>query len=243
QDIRSLFIDFFAAVLLPGEDVKAELFQVALVVPRQFTDGGFYAVLVQPLSDLDWVVLAHTFNAFSDSRSGRECGQLESAARVTVFILKRFDDVGVGGVVGEVGGQRYQHAVNRSTGNGVDIRVTHALMAHELNVQALLGALAQPQTHYGALATVVDDNSSAATDFRDDGGVIAVARVDTFKHRHFDIGFLKRVAHSGGNALTVRLFVVQNSDSLRLDGFNNELGSGRALLIVAPNGAENHFII
>src|SRR5690606_1786006 len=74
-----------------------------------------------------------------------------------------------------------------------------------------------------------------------DSGVVAVAGIDAFKHGHVDAGLFELATYRGGNALPVRLFVVQDGDQFGLDGFDDELCSGRTLLVVATNGTENEF--
>src|SRR5690606_13501402 len=74
-----LLVDFLAAVFLPGEDVEAELLQVALVVPGQLTDGRLHRIGTQPLRHLDWVIFARALDAFGNGGRRRIGGQLEGA--------------------------------------------------------------------------------------------------------------------------------------------------------------------
>src|SRR5690606_11844085 len=46
-----------------------------------------------------------------------------------------------------------------------------------------------------------------------------------------------------GNTLAIGLLVVQDGNRFGLDFFYDELGGGRTLLIVAPDGAEDHVVV
>src|SRR5690606_6145138 len=96
---------------------------------------------------------------------------------------------------------------------------------------------------FGVIAAVVDEVGARTLELGDDGGIVAVARVDAFEHDDLDAGFLEFALDRAGDALAVGLLVVQHRDLRRLDLFNDELGGGGALLIVAPDGAEDHVVI
>src|SRR5690606_13793304 len=238
-----LFIDFLSAVLLPGKDVKTEVFQVALIIPRNFTNGGADRVGMQPVGHLGGVICARALDAFGNGLGGGKCRELERTARVTVLVGEGLHDLGVGRVLSEVGGQRNQHAVDGRAGNGVDVGVADAFGTHEFGIQTLLGRLAQQQTHFRVIAAVIHEIRAAAADLGDDGGVVAVAGVDAFEHRHLDACLFEFVAHRCGDTLAVRLFVVQYGHGLGLDGVDDELCRRRALLVVTPDGAEDHVVV
>src|SRR5690606_18920558 len=97
--------------------------------------------------------------------------------------------------------------------------------------------------HLGMVATVVDEVSIAGLELGDDSGVIAVAGIDAFEHDDIHASFLQLVPYSRGYALTIGLLVVQHRDFLGLDLFNDELGGGGALLVIAADGAENRVVV
>src|SRR5690606_24766188 len=226
---------------MPSEDVELKGVQIALLVPRNGTDGRFDAVLTQVGGNFFGVVFARADDAVSNGFGSGVCRHLEGTTRVAALVAEGFDDVCVGFVLGEVGRQCNQHAFYGIAANSVDVGVTDAFGAHEGHVKALFGALAKQQTHFGMVATVVDEVSPGAFQFGDDSGVVAVAGIDAFKHGHVDAGLFELATYRGGNALPVRLFVVQDGDQFGLDGFDDELCSGRTLLVVATNGTENEF--
>jgi hypothetical protein len=123
------------------------------------------------------------------------------------------------------------------------IGVAHAFGAHHLDLQALLAGLAQQQAHFGVVAAVVDEVHACALELGDDGRVVAVAGVDALEQHHVDAGLLQVVAHVGGNALAVRLLVVQHGDLLGLELLGDELGGRGALLVVAADGAEDEVVV
>src|SRR5699024_5395590 len=82
----------------------------------------------------------------------------------------------------------------------------------------------------------------AAFLLRDARKRVAFAGSDTLEKCALIARFFEFVAHGLGNALTVGLLIVQYSNFFRLDMFDDNLGCRWALLIVAPNGAEDHVI-
>ncbi|MNQ57975.1 hypothetical protein D3C85_721620 [compost metagenome] len=198
---------------------------------------------MQVLGDLGGVVAARALDAVGDDLGGRVGGHLERAAGVALLGFECLHDVGVGGVLGEVGRQRQQHAFDGVAGDGVDVGVARAFRTHPLGLHALLGGLAQQQAHFRVVAAVVHEVDALGLELGDDGRVVAVAGVDAFEDRDGHAALFEVVLDRRGDALAVRLLVVQHGDLLRLDLFQDELGGGRALLVVAADGAEDELVI
>ncbi|MNT11447.1 hypothetical protein D3C72_1463290 [compost metagenome] len=93
------------------------------------------------------------------------------------------------------------------------------------------------------VAAEVDEVHALRLQLGDDGGVIRIAGIDAFKHGHGNLGRFQVLLHRAGDALAVRLLVVQHGDLLRLDLADDVLGGGRALLVVAANGAEDELAL
>src|SRR3546814_16437404 len=77
------------------------------------------------------------------------------------------------------------------------------------------------------VATVVDEIGIGALELGNDGGIIAVARVDPFDHHDLDASFFTFALDRAGDTLTIGLLVMQDGNRRRLDFFYDELGSGR----------------
>src|SRR3546814_20443313 len=90
----------------------------------------------------------------SDWSSDVCSSDLECPAGIALLVSERFDNRRVRRVLGEIGRQRYQQALDRCAGNGVDIGVAHAFRPHEGSFKALLGALSQQKSHLGMIAAV-----------------------------------------------------------------------------------------
>src|SRR5690606_36695319 len=96
---------------------------------------------------------------------------------------------------------------------------------------------------FRVIAAVEREVGAAAADLGDHAGIVAVYGIDPFNHGDVHACFLELNANRCGDALPVGLPVVQYGDGLRLDGLDDEFGRGGALLIVAPDGAADHFIV
>lgn len=184
-----LAVDGLGTVSVPAEDVKFEVVQVALLVPADLTDWRFHAVGVQVVGHFDWIVLASALDAFGNRNRGCVSGQLERAARIALLVLESLDDGLVVRILREVRRQGQQHAFNGFAGNRVNVRVPHAFWTHEVDFHALLSGLTQQQAHFRVVATKVHEVHAGGFQLGDDGGVIAVARVNAFKQGNFGTGF------------------------------------------------------
>ena len=184
-------------------------------------------------------IVTHGFDALGQHLGGGVSAHLESTRRIAAFVFKGFDQGSIFWLGGGVGRQGYQHAFDSIASDGVDLGVAHTFGAHHAHFQALLSGLAQQQTHFRVVATVVHKIGTGAFELGDHGRVVAVAGVDAFKQGHFDVGFFQLIAHRGGNALAIRLFVVQHGHFFGLGFVDDELGSRWPLLVIAANGAED----
>src|SRR5690606_5672646 len=72
----------------------------------------------------------------------------------------------------------------------------------------------------------------------DDGGVIAVADVDTLEQGDLDTFLAKAVTDLRGDTAAIGLLVVQNGNRLGLERFSNVASGKGTLLVVAADGTE-----
>src|SRR5690606_13008425 len=75
------------------------------------------------------------------------------------------------------------------------------------------------------------------------GGIVAVAGVDAFEQDDLDAGLFEIGLDSRGNALAVRLLIVEHGHGLGLDLLGDEFRGGGTLLVVAADGAEDHVVV
>src|SRR5690606_24768856 len=101
----------------------------------------------------------------------------------------------------------------------------------------------QQQAHFGVIAAVVDEVGTRGLELGDHGGIVAVAGVDAFEQDDLDAGLFEIGLDSRGNALAVRLLVVEHGHGLGLDLLGDEFRGGGTLLVVAADGAEDHVVV
>ncbi|MCY1420985.1 hypothetical protein D9M71_366250 [compost metagenome] len=92
------------------------------------------------------------------------------------------------------------------------------------------------------VAAVVDEVDVGLLELGDHRGEVFVAGVDAFEHGNLDAFAFQGFLHGAGDAFTVLLFVVQDSNDFRFDEVGDVVTGGRALGAVQTDGTEDHFV-
>ena len=138
-----------------------------------------------------------------------------------------------------IGTEGHQRAFGAGAGDRGELVGGDAIAAHERRLDPLGAHLPQDQPAGVVQAAPIDQVGAGRLDLGYQRGEVLVAHVDAFVEHFLDPALLFMFLRLVGEALPIRGLVVNDGDLLALEFLGDVVAGDRALLVVAPAGAED----
>jgi hypothetical protein len=141
-----------------------------------------------------------------------------------------------------IGGEGEQRSLARRAGDRPELGGRERVVAHQLELVALIGRLTHDQTRFRVIAAVIDEFGAGRLQLADERAVVLLAGVDALEHHFLDAELVERVLDDRRQAFAVGALVVDDGDLLAGEVLGDPRRDEGALRVVAREVAHDRRI-